>query len=75
MTRTERVSLRKSFPKRNYLLQSWLPHCVDTMLSLSRSGVAVDSLKDDALREMFVALNEGRVCQGSDSDRYQRDGN
>jgi glutamyl-tRNA(Gln) amidotransferase subunit E len=36
---------------------------VDTMLSLSRSGVVVDSLRDDALLQMFVALNEGSFAK------------
>jgi len=36
---------------------------VDTMLSLSRSGVPVETLKDDALWETFVALNEGRFAK------------
>jgi glutamyl-tRNA(Gln) amidotransferase subunit E len=36
---------------------------VDTMLSLSRSGVRVETLKDEALREMFLALNEGRFAK------------
>ena len=36
---------------------------VDTMLSLSRSSVQVDSLKDDALWDMFVALDEGRFAK------------
>ena len=36
---------------------------VDTMLSLSRSGVLIDTLKNDGLWEMFVALNEGKFAK------------